>query len=124
MTHAIEEYYATVDSGRLAEATALLAEQVEFAMVLPTGTTLDSGRGAMLGYLRGRPDVDRKHHVLRVAVDGDLQFAYGDVTERGGTVTTGHFAAAMHLGPDGLIDRYQVSFSAAFALLPNGGDPR
>lgn len=124
MTHAIEIYYATVDSGRFEEATALLAADVEFAMVLPTGTKLDAGRETMLGYLRGRPDVDRKHHVRRVAVDGDLQFAYGDVTEHGGTVTTGHFAAAMHLDADGLVDRYQVSFSAEFALLPNGGDPR
>ncbi|WP_040795990.1 nuclear transport factor 2 family protein [Nocardia higoensis] len=118
MTYAIEDYYAKVDSGRLEEATAMLAVDVEFAMVLPTGVNLGHGRSAMLDYLTGRPKVDRKHVLRRVAADGDALFAYGDVTEQGGSVTTGHFVGAMHVGPDGLIDRYQVSFSPEFALLP------
>jgi ketosteroid isomerase-like protein len=116
MTYVIEDYYATVDSGNLRDATALLAEDVEFAMVLPTGTNRDRGRAAMFDYLDGRPQVNRKHQLLRVAADGDLQFAYGAVTEND-SVTTGWFVAAMHIGADGRIDRYQVSFSPDFALL-------
>ncbi|WP_280425615.1 nuclear transport factor 2 family protein [Nocardia carnea] len=117
MTHVIEDYYATVDSGRLRDATAMLAEDVEFAMVLPTGVNRDRGRAAMYDYLNGRPKVNRKHRLLRVAVDGDMQFAHGAVTEND-SVTTGWFVAAVHIGADGRIDRYQVSFSADFALLP------
>ncbi|MGI5217947.1 nuclear transport factor 2 family protein [Nocardia sp. CA-290969] len=117
MTHVIEAYYAAVDSGRLRDATAMLAEDVEFAMVLPTGVNRDRGRAAMFDYLSGRPKVNRKHRLLRVAADGDMNFAHGAVTEND-SVTTGWFVAAMHIGADGRIDRYQVSFSADFALLP------
>ncbi|WP_280456683.1 nuclear transport factor 2 family protein [Nocardia carnea] len=117
MTHVIEDYYATVDSGELRDATAMLAEDIEFAMVLPTGVNRDRGRAAMFDYLNGRPKVNRKHRLLRVAVDGDMQFAHGAVTEND-SVTTGWFVAAMHIGAGGRIDRYQVAFSADFALLP------
>ncbi|MDV7243392.1 MULTISPECIES: nuclear transport factor 2 family protein [Rhodococcus] len=112
----IEKYYAAVDSGHLEDAVAMLAPDVEFAMVLPTGITRDKGREVMLGYLQGRPPVDRKHHIERVAIADDLQFAHGAVTDDG--VTTGFFVGVMRIGPDGLIDRYQVSFDAEFSLLP------
>lgn len=115
----IEEYYATLDSGRLEDAVALLAEDVRFAMVLPTGVNHAAGRESMLGYLRGRPKVDRKHKLLRVAADGDVLFAHGAVTEND-TVTTGYFVGVMHVGGDGLVDRYQVSFDPEFSLLPEG----
>ncbi|MEV0106360.1 nuclear transport factor 2 family protein [Nocardia sp. NPDC050799] len=116
MSYVIEEYYATVDSGGLRDAVALLAEDVDFTMVLPTGVKRDRGRSAMFDYLGGRPPVKRKHVLLRVAADGDVQFAHGAVTEND-TVTTGYFVAAMHLDAAGLIDRYQVTFSADFALV-------
>ncbi len=115
----MEKYYATLDSGRLEEATALLAEDVEFAMILPTGENRGRGRSEMLSYLRGRPPVDRQHVVLRAAADGDLEFAQGEVTENGER-TTGYFTGVMHIGADGLIDRYQVAFSAEFSVLPAG----
>ncbi|SNS77879.1 nuclear transport factor 2 family protein [Rhodococcoides kyotonense] len=113
----ILDYYATLDEGHLDAAVAMLAENVEFAMVLPTGANRKSGRAAMLEYLKGRPPVDRKHRLFRSAADGDLQFAHGAVTE--GDRTTGYFVGVMHLGADGLIDRYQVSFDAEFGLLPD-----
>ncbi|MBA4021855.1 nuclear transport factor 2 family protein [Williamsia soli] len=118
----IEEYYATLDSGRLEDAVGLLAEDVQFTMVLPTGINRDGGRMSMLGYLRARPDVDRKHVLLRVAADGDLLFAHGAVTEKG-AVTTGYFVGVMHVNDDGLVDRYQVSFDPEFSLLPQGFTP-
>ncbi|WP_067682682.1 nuclear transport factor 2 family protein [Nocardia miyunensis] len=119
MSYPIEDYYAVVDSGRLGDAVDLLADDVEFVMMLPSGVRTGSSRAAMLEYLSARPDVDRKHRVLRVAADGDAQFAYGAVIENG-TATTGYFVAAMHFDADGCIDRYQVSFSAEFSLLPGG----
>lgn len=118
----IEEYYTTLDSGRLEDAVGLLGEDVQFTMVLPTGINRDSGRESMLGYLRARPDVDRKHVLLRVAADGDLLFAHGAVTENG-TVTTGYFVGVMHVNDRGHIDRYQVSFDPEFSLLPEGFTP-
>lgn len=121
MGYEIEEYYARIDSGRLDDATKMLAADVEFLMALPNGVNRDSGRAAMLAYLSGRPKVDRKHRLVRVAADGDTQFVYGDVTEHGGTVT-GHFLGAMHLDRDGLIDRYQVSFIPDYALVPRAAD--
>jgi hypothetical protein len=118
----IEEYYATLDSGRLEDAVALLAEDVQFTMVLPAGTNRDAGRMSMLGYLRARPDVDRKHVLLSVAVDGAMLFAHGAVTENG-TTTTGYFVGVMHVDGHGRIDRYQVSFDPEFSLLPQGFTP-
>ncbi|MBS3693986.1 nuclear transport factor 2 family protein [Rhodococcus qingshengii] len=118
MSSVIETYYATVDSGRLEDAVALLAENVEFAMVLPTGANYGSGRASMLDYLSGRPPVDRKHKVLRVAADGDLHFLHGSVTENG-TKTTGYFVGVMHVDASGFVDRYQVTFDAEFSLIPS-----
>ncbi len=112
----IEKYYATVDEGRLEDATAMLAADVEFTMVLPTGENRDRGRDRMLEYLRNRPPVNRRHVLQRVAADRDLEFAQGRVTEND-VKTTGHFVGVMHIGADGLIDRYQVTFSADFALI-------
>lgn len=115
--YVIEEYYVTIDSGRVHDAVLLLAEDVEFGMILPTGVTTGNGRAAMLEYLTGRPDVNRRHHLLRRGVDGDVQFAYGAVTENGSR-TTGYFLSAMHLDAGGRVDRYQVSFTADLALVP------
>ncbi len=115
----IDNYYATIDAGRLDEAVAMLAPDVEFAMILPTGENRGSGRDKMLEYLRNRPPVNRKHVLARLAADQDLEFAQGSVTEDD-VRTTGFFVGAMHIGYDGLVDRYQVSFSPDFALLPEG----
>ncbi|MGW5381172.1 nuclear transport factor 2 family protein [Nocardia sp. NPDC003963] len=126
MSYLIEDYYAIVDSGRLRDAVALLADDVEFAMILPAGVKRARGRTAMFDYLDGRPPVNRKHVLSRVAAAGDIQFAHGAVTEND-AVTTGYFVAAMHLDASGLVDRYQVTFSPDFALVPrseNEGEQR
>lgn len=120
MTLNIQDYYSTLDSGDLAAAVEMLAPDVEFVMILPSGTNRGSGRDAMLTYLTARPPVDRKHNLLSVADDGDLQFAHGSVTDAGRV--TGYFVGAMHLDGAGLVDRYQVSFDADFALVPIADD--
>ncbi|MDV6230047.1 nuclear transport factor 2 family protein [Rhodococcus cercidiphylli] len=119
----IVDYYATLDAGHLDEAVEMLSEDVDFSMILPSGANRKTGRAAMLEYLSGRPPVGRQHRILRSAVDDDLQFAHGAVTE--GDRTTGYFVGVMHVRSDGLIDRYQVSFDAEFALLDtDAGDRR
>ncbi|MEV2221729.1 hypothetical protein AB0E01_17845 [Nocardia vinacea] len=49
------------------DATVLLAEDADFAMVLSTGVNRDRGRAAMFDYLSGRPKANRKHRLLQVA---------------------------------------------------------
>ncbi|MGZ8178801.1 nuclear transport factor 2 family protein [Williamsia sp. SKLECPSW1] len=120
----IEKYYATIDEGRLDDAVTMLAPDVEFAMILPGGENRGRGRDRMFEYLSGRPPVGRRHVLRRVADDRDVEFAQGMVTEAGpdgDAVTTGHFVGVMHIGDAGLVDRYQVSFSADFAVLPSDG---
>ncbi|ORJ92559.1 hypothetical protein A6F55_24030 [Prescottella equi] len=123
----IDNYYALIDEGRLDDAVTLLAPDVEFAMVLPAGENRGRGRDRMLEYLLNRPPVNRKHVLLRVASDRDVEFAQGKVTENGsggGAVTTGYFVGVMHVDDRGFIDRYQVSFSFDFTILPNEGVQR
>ncbi|GGG26112.1 hypothetical protein GCM10007304_44950 [Rhodococcoides trifolii] len=120
MTLNIQSYYATLDRGDLHAAVAMLASEVEFAMIIPSGVNRGRGRDGMLAYLTARPPVDRKHNMIGAAADGDLQFAHGTVTD--GDVVTGFFVGAMHLNADGLIDRYQVSFDTDFALVPTHGN--
>lgn len=117
----IEAYYATLDDGELVSATEMLADTVEFTMVVPTGVRTGTGRAAMLDYLTGRPPVGRRHRLLRRAQDGDVQFAHGAVSEGDGAVT-GWFVAAMHLDDDGFVDRYQVMFDPDHPLVPSGSD--
>lgn len=120
MSYSMEEYYAAVDSGRLDDAVAMLAGDVEFVMILPTGERRGHSRADMLDYLRNRPAVERVHRLMRIARHDDVEFGFGAVVENGAT-TTGYFVSAMHMDGAGLIDRYQVSFLADFAVLPGEG---
>lgn len=110
-------YYATVDGGDLEAAVALASPDVAFAIVVPTGIVRGEGREGLLGYLRGRGDVDRRHVPLRSSSDGDLEFVYGAVVDDG-TRTTGHFVAAARVDADGRLATYQVAFDPELALLP------
>ncbi len=114
-TTILAQYYSAIDDGRIDDALALLHEKVRFVMVLPTGTRRGQGREDMGGYLRGRGVPDRKHVVLRESRDDDVEFLYGAVTE--GPDTTGRFLSAVHLGPDGLVASYQVTFELELDLL-------
>ncbi|MBY4212581.1 nuclear transport factor 2 family protein [Rhodococcus fascians] len=117
MTSKAEIYYTAVDSGDAAAAVALLADDVQFAMIIPTGVNRGRGRADMYSYLSARPDVGRKHVVLRTATDRDMVFVHGVVTENGDS--TGAFVGAMHIDDAGLIDRYQVAFDSTFSVLPS-----
>jgi hypothetical protein len=114
-TKTLSEYYRAVDEGRIDDAMSMLSETVRFAIVLPNGTWRGQGRAEMAAYLSGRGVPDRAHVVLRESHDDDVDFAYGKVTE--GSSTTGHYLAAVRLGPDGLIASYQVTFDLEHVLL-------
>lgn len=110
------KYYAAIDGGRLHDAVAMLADDVQFAMVLPGGERRGGSQSDMLEYLSSRPQVNRKHWLLRVAADEDMEFGCGAVADN--DHTTGFFVSAMHIDPNGRIDRYQVTFIPDFAVLP------
>lgn len=112
---ALSRYYRALDEDRIDDALAMLHEKVSFVIVLPTAARRGHGRTDMGGYLSGRGVPDRRHALLREARAGDLEFAYGKVTE--GAVTTGRFLAAARVGPDGLIASYQVTFDLEHDLL-------
>jgi len=113
---ALSRYYQAVDDGPIDEALALLAEDVRFVIVLPSGTVRGRGRSEMAGYLSRRGVPDRRHVLLREAADDDLEFVYGRVTEGDG-VTTGYFLGAVRIGEGGLIASYQVTFEVEHVLV-------
>jgi len=110
-------YYAALDADAIDRAAAMLHPDVESAIHLPAGVRRGSTREDVVAYLRGRGDVVRRHHPLRGARDGDVEFVYGAVTEDE-VRTTGHFLASVRLDDDGLIASYHVSFDVELALVP------
>ncbi|MGA8247714.1 MAG: hypothetical protein WB797_12485 [Nocardioides sp.] len=115
MESTLSRYYRAIDEDRIDDALAMLHERLSFVIVLPTAARRGHGRADMGGYLSGRGVPGRRHALLRESRDGDLEFAYGKVTE--GAVTTGRFLAAVRVGPDGLIASYQVTFDVEHDLL-------
>lgn len=112
----LAHYYSTLDDGRIADAVSLLHEDVQYAIVLPNGVVRGSHRKDMQAYLESRPPVQRKHHLLRSARDGDAEFVYGAVTDDGNV--TGRFTAVAHVDGDGMIDAYQVTFDLELVVVP------
>jgi hypothetical protein len=113
----LAHYYSTLDDGGIADAVSLLHEDVRYAIVLPSGVNRGTSRQGIQGYLESRPPVQRKHHLLRTARDGDTEFVYGAVTDNG--AVTGRFAAVAHLDGDGTIDAYQVTFDLELVVVPS-----
>jgi len=85
--------------------------------VLPNGALRGASRQDMLDYLESRPPVQRRHHLLRTAVDGDTEFVYGAVTDN--DAVTGRFAAVARI-EDGAIRTYQVTFDLELVVVPSG----
>ena len=115
----LARYYATLDDIGIRDAVSLLHEEVHYAIVLPNGTRRgDPSRQGILDYLESRPAVQRRHHLLRTAVDGDTEFVYGAVTDN--DTVTGRFAAVARID-DGMIRAYQVTFDLELVVVPSGG---
>lgn len=113
----LSRYYAAVDAGDFDTAMSVLDSDVRSVILLPGGAVRGEDRQALRDYLSSRGEVVRRHVLLReTAVDG-LEFVYGAVYD--GDTRTGHFLAAVSLGPDGLVTAYQVAFDPELALLPD-----
>ncbi len=116
----MREYMGCLDAGDPAGALALMDERLAFLIVLPSGPVTGTSKADFERYVAGRAaPPDRVHQVLRFAVDGDLELAYGLVTEAGRTA--GAFMSAARVSPAGRIVRYQSLFDPAFALLDGPG---
>lgn len=113
----LAHYYSTLDDVGIANAMPLLHEDVRYAIVLPNGVHRGTSRQGIQAYLESRPAVQRRHHLLRTARDGDTEFAYGAVTDNGNT--TGRFAAVAHVDGEGMIDAYQVTFDLELIVVPS-----
>ena len=115
----LARYYATLDDIGIRDAVSLLHEEVGYAIVLPNGVLRGASRQDMLDYLESRPPVQRRHDLLRTAVDGDTEFVYGTVTDN--DAGTGRFAAVARL-EDGAIRTDQVTFDLELVCVPSGDD--
>jgi ketosteroid isomerase-like protein len=114
----LAHYYSTLDDDGIADAVSLLHEDVRYVIVLPSGVNRGTSRQGIRDYLESRPPVQRRHHLLRTARDGDTEFVYGAVTDNGNV--TGRFAAVAHVDADGMIDAYQVTFDLELVVVPSG----
>jgi hypothetical protein len=111
----LSRYYRTLDEGRIDDALQMLDPDVRFTMFLPSGTRRGHGRADMGDYLGSRGVPDRAHVVLRQSRDEDVEFLYGAVTDNG--ATTGRFLSGAHVGADGLITSYEVTFDTEHVLV-------
>jgi len=82
-TMVLRDYMKRMDSPDPSQALECLEPDLEFVIALPAGQVRGTSREEFATYIAGREANDRAHHILRYAVDGDLEFAYGIVTEGG-----------------------------------------
>jgi len=110
----LREYMACMDSADPAKALDWVEPGFRFLIALPGGEVNGNSREDFAGYLAGRNAVERVHHILRSAVDRDLETVYGVVTESGRRIGAFHSAAVV--SPAGRMARYQAFFSTSFDL--------
>jgi hypothetical protein len=111
---ALREYLACMDGSDPAKALDWVEPDFSFLIVLPGREVTGHNRADFAAYIAGRNASERVHHILRSAVDRDLETAYGVVTEAGRPVGAFHSAAVR--SPAGRMARYQSLFSTSFDL--------
>jgi len=113
----IEDYYARLDGPEPMRGLELVEPTVEFLIALPGNEVRGTGSADLGDYIAGRPDVGRRHKILRTSVDGDLEMVYGIVTEGDGR-GTGSFVAVALISPEKRVARYQAFFHPDFGMFP------
>lgn len=111
----LREYMARMDGQDPDKALELLEPAFRFHIALPGGQRSGRSREDFAAYIAGRNAVERTHEIVRYAVDGDVETAYGFVIEKG--VATGAFLSAVQVSPAGLMARYQSYFTTDFDLV-------
>ena len=113
----IAEYFTRLDGPDPLSGLDLVEPDVEFLLALPDGQRTGQGRAALGEYIAGRPNVGRRHRVLRRSRDGDLEMVYGIVVEGAGS-GTGSFVSVGLVSPAGRLARYQSFFHPEFGMYP------
>jgi hypothetical protein len=111
----LREYMACMDSDDPDKALEYLEPDLSFLIALPGREVTGQSKEDFARYIAGRNAVERVHHILRSAVDGNLEMVYGVVTESGRPTGAFHSAAVVSNG--GRIARYQSFFTTSFELL-------
>ncbi|MCL7379928.1 nuclear transport factor 2 family protein [Streptomyces sp. 35G-GA-8] len=115
MAGVLRAYMARMDSDHPEQALDLLVPDFRFRIALPGHETTGWSKDDFAAYLAGRNAVERSHEILRHGCDGDLETAYGVVTESGKAV--GSFLSAAVITPDGRMARYQSYFTTTYDLI-------
>jgi hypothetical protein len=105
---------ACMDSADPEKALDWVEPDFRFLIALPGGEVSGRSRADFAAYIGGRNATDRVHHILREAVDRDLETVYGVVTEAGRPIGAFHSAAVVSAA--GRMARYQAFFSTSFDL--------
>jgi hypothetical protein len=113
----IADYFDRLDGPDPMRGLELVEPGIEFLLALPDREVRGSGLDDLGAYIAGRPDVGRKHVILRSCVDRDLEMIYGIVTERDGQ-GTGSFVSVGLVSPAGRLARYQSFFHPVFGMYP------
>ena len=110
----LREYMACMDSADPEKALDWVEPDFRFLIALPGGEVTGRSRADFAAYIGGRNATERVHHILREAVDRDLETVYGVVTESGRPIGAFHSAAVVSAA--GRMARYQAFFSTSFDL--------
>lgn len=111
----LRDYMAGMDGQDPDKVLELLEPDFRFLIALPGGQRTGASRADFAEYIAGRHAVDRTHRIVRYAVEGDVETAYGFVVEKG--ETAGAFLSAARVSPAGLMARYQSFFTTEFDLV-------
>lgn len=112
----LPEYMSRLDSPQPASALGCQEPDLRFLLALPAGHVSGTSREDFAAYIAGRNPVDREHVVMARSTAGEIEFAYGYVTEAGRTI--GHFLSAVAVSGEGRMSRYLSFFDPEFTLLP------
>jgi hypothetical protein len=110
----LHEYMACMDGADPDKALDWVEPGFRFLIALPGGEVTGASKADFAAYIAGRNATERVHHILRSAVDRDLETVYGVVAESGQPVGAFHSAAV--ISPAGKMARYQSFFSTTFDL--------
>jgi hypothetical protein len=105
-----ERYFAALDGPDPMSALELVSDELRFALLFSTDASSHNrqvlgGRDELAAYIRRRGAPGWRHHIIGVAVDGDVELAWGETRyPDGGLAAT--FVGAARLDADGKLERY------------------
>lgn len=113
----LPQYYAHLDGPQPAEGLRLAAPDMRFLIAMPGRTVEGHSRDDLAEYVANRDASgrDRVHHIRVSAINGNVEFHYGEVLEAG--ERKGVLLSAIRTTADGRFDRYLNLFETTVPLL-------